>query len=170
MIRTRLRKVLMTAGLAAFVSVGIAPANAAPAQRVSIKTDWGIVSVPVVKAPKSGKCVNIKVKIDVKNAANVPDGGINVLIIDDFDNIVALTKWGKWELVDGKVDFAKPKPNGIYTETMTPCAKPGVWVNPTRTDDTAPLVAAKAKESYVLSIVETWERILAGEADYVWKK
>lgn len=170
MIRTRLVAILMTAGLAASTCVSVAPANAAPPQRVSIKTDWGIISVPVVKAPKPGKCVKVNVKVDVRNAANAPRGGVNMGIVDDFENLIAYSEWSSFVEVNGQKDLTQTKPNGVYTQPMTACAKSGTWADPYRAGVTVPLIATKAKESYVFTVITSFERLEEGDVDYAWKK
>lgn len=164
------RLVIAAVTAAAATAVTITPASAAPPARIAVKTDWGIVSVPVVKPPKAGKCVGVTAKVDVRNAANAPDGGINIGIVDDFGNLIAYSEWSSFADVNGKKDVTQSKPNGVYSQPMVACSKAGTWTDPYRPGVTVPLVAVKPKESYTFTVVTSWDHNSEGDADYAFKK
>lgn len=144
--------------------------QAAPPSRVSVKTDWGIISVPVVKPPKAGKCVGVTAKVDVRNAANVPRGGVNMGIVDDFGNLIAYSEWSSFVDAGGKLDVTQTKPNGVYSQPMVACAKATTWTDPYRPNVTLPLVPVKKKESYTFTVITSWNRDFEGDAGYTFKK
>ena len=137
---------------------------------MSVKTDWGIVSIPIVKEPKRGKCVGVSARVNVRNSANVPTGGINMGIVDDFGNLIAYSEWTSFIEANGKKDLSKSKSNGIYIQPMVACGKPGIWTDPYRPNVTVPLVSVKSRESYTFTIIASFNRDFQGDADYVFKK
>ena len=164
------RLTLALALAATTLAVATLPALAAPSSRVSVKTDWGIITVPVVKAPKPGKCVRVSAKVDVRNSANVPQGGINMGIADDFGNLVAYTEWSSFVNVNGQKDLSQSKPNGVYRQPMVACAKATTWTDPYRPNVTLPLVPVEKKESYTFTVITSFDRNFEGDGEYRFKK
>jgi hypothetical protein len=159
---------LSVAVLTAVVAFSVmTPANAYGREH-SLKTGWGYISVPIVKAPKQGRCVDVSAKVDVRNAAKVPRGGINIGIIDDFDNVIAYSEWSNFPEVKGKLDTTRTKPNGVYIQRMTACAKPSTWTDPYQAGRTLQLTAVTGN-FYTFTAISKLDRIPQGESIYIFQ-